>query len=93
VSPVSDTGFHLGTGLYGGWQGHFHGEFRGELVVEGEHVADCHLPEVARELHQHRDCIVRLDDPTTGDWGVGTLQSGVIGAHPDLGLTEEASFD
>jgi hypothetical protein len=66
VQPVSDTGFHLGTGLYGGWEGHFHGEFRGELVVEGEHVVDCHLPAVARRLHQHRDCIVRVDDPATG---------------------------
>lgn len=93
VRPVSDTGFHLGTGLYGGWEGHFHGEYRGELVVEGEHVVDCHLPEVARVLHQHRDCVVRVEDPATGDWGVGTLQSGVIGAHPDLGLTEEGSFD
>jgi hypothetical protein len=92
VTPVSDTGFHLGTGLYGGWDGHFHGEYRGELLVEGEHVTDCHLPEVARELHQHRDCIVRIEDPATGDGGIGSLQSGVIGAHPDLGLTEEASF-
>lgn len=93
VTPVSDTGFHLGTGLYGGWQGHFHGEYRGDLLVEGEHITDCHLPEVARVLHQHRDCVVRIEDAATGDWGVGSLQSGVIGAHPDLGLTEEASFD
>jgi hypothetical protein len=93
VAPVSDTGFHLGTGLYGGWRGRFHGEFRGELVVEGEHVVDCHLPAVASELHQHRDCIVRVEDAATGDWGVGTLQSGVTGAHPSMGLTDAASFD
>jgi hypothetical protein len=91
--PVSDTGFHLGTGLYGGWDGHFHGEFRGELVVEGEHVTGCDRPEVARRLHQHRDCIVRVEDPDTGDWGVGTLQSGAVGAHPAMGLTEANSFD
>jgi hypothetical protein len=93
MTPVSDTGFHLGTGLYGGWEGHFHGQYRGDLVVEGEHIVDCHLPEVAHVLHQHRDCIVRVEDPATGDWGVGALQSGVIGAHPAMGLTEENSFD
>ena len=25
----TDTGFHLGAGLYFGWQGHHHGEWRG----------------------------------------------------------------
>lgn len=93
LRPVSDTGFHLGTGLYGGWEGHFHGEYRGDLHLDGEHLVDCHLPEVARVVHQHRDCIVRIDDPATGDWGVGTLQSGVVGAHPTMGLTEQNSFD
>lgn len=92
VRPVSDTGFHLGTGLYGGFDGHWQGEWRGELHVDGEHVADCHEPDVARRIHQHRDCIVRLDDADTGDWGVGSMQSIIAGAHPDLGLTEEASF-
>ena len=32
VEVVSDTGFHLGAGLYFGFDGHFHGEWRGELV-------------------------------------------------------------
>jgi hypothetical protein len=93
VEPVSSTGFHLGTGLYGGFEGHWQGEWRGELHVDGEHVEGCDRPEVARRIHQHRDCIVRLEDAETGDWGVGALQSIVSGAHPDLGLTEEASFE
>jgi hypothetical protein len=94
VRPASDagTGFHLGTGLYGGWQDHWHGEWRGELHVDGEHVTGCDDPATARELHQHRDCIVVVDDPETGARGVGTVQSIVVGAHPALGLTEEASF-
>ena len=92
VEPVSDTGFHLGAGLYGGFEGHFHGEFRGALHVDGEHVRDCHTVEVARRLHQHRDCIVRVTDLGDGSTGVGTMQSNVVGAHPDMGLTEEASF-
>jgi hypothetical protein len=92
VHPVSDTGFHLGTGLYGGFDGHWHGEWRGKLHVEGEHVEGCDRVDVARRLHQHRDCIVRVEDPATGDTGVGTVQSIVTGAHPGLGLTEAASF-
>jgi hypothetical protein len=92
VRPVSDTGFHLGTGLYGGFEGHWQGEWRGDLHVDGEHVAGCNRPEVARRIHQHRDCIVRLDDRETGDWGVGSMQSIIAGAHPEIGLTEEASF-
>jgi hypothetical protein len=92
VRPLSDTGFHLGTGLYGGWQGHWHGEWRGELHVEGEHVTGCDDPATAHDLHQHRDCIVSVEDPTTGARGVGTVQSIVVGAHPDLALTEAASF-
>lgn len=92
VRPVSDTGFHLGTGLYGGFDGHWQGEWRGEHHVDGEHIAGCDQPEVAHRIHQHRDCIVRLDDVDTGDWGVGSMQSIIVGAHPDIGLTEEASF-
>jgi hypothetical protein len=92
VEPISDTGFHLGTGLYGGYEGHVHGEHRGDLHVEGDHVVDCDAVEVARRIHQHRDCIVRVTDATDGSTGVGTVQSIVMGAHPDLGLSEAASF-
>lgn len=92
VDPVSATGFHLGTGLYGGFEGHVHGEFRGELHVDGEHVEGCDRPEVAHRIHQHRDAVVRVTDTTDGSTGVGTLQSIVVGPHPDLGLTQEASF-
>ena len=41
VEVLSDTGFHLGAGLYFGFNGHHHGEWRGPLVVEGERIADC----------------------------------------------------
>ena len=92
VEPLSDTGFHLGTGLYGGFEGHFQGEWRGELHVDGEHVRDCHTVDVARRLKQHRDCIVRVTDLADGSTGVGSMQSNVVGAHPSMGLTAEASF-
>lgn len=92
VTPIDGTGFHLGTGLYFGFDGHWHGEWRGDLHVDGEHIADCSDPETARRIHQMRDCLVRVDDPVGGGTGWGNLQSIFAGPHPDLGLTEEASF-
>jgi hypothetical protein len=92
VEPVSSTGFHLGTGLYGGYEGHVHGEHRGALHVDVDHVTGCDRPEVARRIHQHRDCIVRVTDTTDGATGVGSAQTIVTGPHPELGLTDEASF-
>jgi hypothetical protein len=92
VTAVGDTGFHLGTGLYFGFGGHWHGEWRGELHVDGEHIADCADPATARRLHQMRDNLVRIDDPIGGGVGFGNLQSIFVGPHPEIGLTEEASF-
>lgn len=92
LEPVSETGFHLGTGLYFGLDGHWHGEWRGPRHVEGEYFADCSLPEVAHRIHQHRDCVIRVTDETGGGTGVGNLQSIVTGPHPEIGLTEAASF-
>jgi hypothetical protein len=92
VTPLGATGFHLGTGLYFGYDGHWHGEWRGDLHVDGEHIADCSESATARRVHQIRDCLVRVDDPVGGGTGVGNLQSIVAGPHPDLGLTAAASF-
>ena len=92
ITPVSDTGFHLGTGLYHGFDGMSHGQWRGPLHVEGEHIADCSIPEVARRVHQHRDCIIRVDDPVGGGVGIGNLQSIVLGADDTMHLTANASF-
>jgi hypothetical protein len=92
VRPVSDTGFHLGTGLYAGFDGHHQGEWRGDLVVDGERIDACDDPAVARRIHQHRDCVVRLEDEATGDWGIGSAQTIITGAHDAIGLTEANSF-
>jgi len=92
VTAVADTGFHLGPGLYFGFDGHWHGEWRGELHVDGEHIADCADPATARRIHQMRDNLVRLDDLVGGGVGYGNLQSIFVGPHPDLGLTEDCSF-
>ena len=92
VTAVGDTGFHLGTGLYFGLDGHWHGEWRGDLHVDGEHIADCADPATARRIHQMRDILVRVDDPVGGGVGYGNLQSIFAGPHPDIGLTEANSF-
>ena len=92
VEAVSDTGFHLGAGLYFGLDDHWHGQWRGPLLVEGEHTPDCTTPTAARRLHQLRDCIVRVEDPVGGGIGYGNLESLFFGPHPDLGLSAEMSF-
>jgi hypothetical protein len=92
VTALGATGFHLGTGLYFGFDGHWHGEDRGPLNVEGEYIADCSVPEVARRVHQIRDNLVRVEDPVGGGVGVGNMQTIFSGPHPDAGLTEERSF-
>jgi hypothetical protein len=92
VTAVGDTGFHLGTGLYFGFDGHWHGEWRGDLHVDGEYIVDCTDPVAARRIHQMRDNLVRIDDPVGGGVGYGNLQSIFAGPHDEIGLTEEASF-
>ncbi len=92
LTAVSDTGFHLGTGLYHGFDGMSHGQWRGKLHVDGEHFADCSDPATARRVHQHRDCVIRVEDPVGGGVGVGNLQSIVMGPDDAMGLTADASF-
>ena len=92
VTAVGDTGFHLGTGLYFGFDEHWHGEWRGDLHVDGEYIADCTEPDTARRVHQIRDNLVRVEDPVGGGVGYGNLQTIFAGPHPEIGLTEDASF-
>ena len=92
ITALGDTGFHLGTGLYFGLDGHWHGEWRGDLHVDGEHIADCTDVETAHRIHQIRDNLVRVEDPVGGGVGVGNLQSIFAGPSEEMGLTEEASF-
>ena len=93
VTPFpSGTGFHLGTGLYFGLDGARHGQWRGELHVDGDHYDACDTREVARRIHQHRDCVVRVEDPVGGGVGWGSVQTIVIGAFPEFGLRLESTF-
>ncbi len=92
VRPVSGTGFHLGTSGYFGWRGHSHGRWMGELEVDGEHLAGLDAPELAREAHQLRDLLVEVDDPVGGGRGHGVLETMIVGAFPERGLSAETSF-
>ena len=86
------TGFHLGAGLYFGWQGHHHGEWRGELHVDGERLPVCTEPELARQLHQIRDTVVHIRDLDTGAEGWGNCQPMITGDRPAMGLTGDSSY-
>ena len=92
VEVVSDTGFHLGTGLYFGFDDHYHGEWRGAEHTDGELIEDCSAPDTARRVHQIRDTVVRITDPVGGGVGWGNWQPIASGEFPELGLTAESSF-
>lgn len=92
MEVVGDTGFHLGAGLYFGFDGHHHGEWRGALHVDGEHLPDCSDPATARRVHQIRDTVVRITDPTGGGTGLGNCQPIAVGPFEHLGLGAGDSF-
>ena len=91
VDVVSDTGFHLGTGLYFGFNGHHHGEWRGKLHIEGERIDDCASPgnAAACTRFETRWCASPMC------WGRGGLwqwQPIAMGSLPELGLDASTSF-
>ena len=69
-----------------------HGMWRGELHVDGDHFGDCTDPEVARRIHQHCDCVVRVEDRAGAGVGWGPMQTIAIGGFPEFGLTLESTF-
>lgn len=88
IAPVSDTGFHLGTGLYFGFKGQRHGQWQGPSHMDGERYAD--VSHAGSEVHQLRDCVIGCRE---GDAvGYGVFESIVLGEHPRYGLTKETSF-
>jgi hypothetical protein len=92
VEAMGETGFHLGTGLYFGFDGHHHGEWRGKLHVDGEYIDDCTTPATVRRIHQIRDAVMRVDDPVGGGRGWCNFQSAIVGEWPEEGLDDTSSF-
>lgn len=92
IEVLSDTGFHLGAGLYFGFDGHYHGGWRGALHTDGERIADCTTLESAKRLHQCRDTVVRVTDPVGGGTGWGNWQPVMVGDNARNNLKAEDSF-
>lgn len=92
ISAAGQTGFHLGTAGYYGWDDWVYGQWVGELKVEGNHIAGCDDPAKARKVHQLRDLLVRVEDPLGGGLGFGNIETFALGAFPEIGLTEGNSF-
>ena len=88
----TDTGFHLGAGLYFGYRGHHHGQWLGAYHEDGERIVDCTADGVFEELHQIRDTFVIVDDPRGGGTGYGNCQPMITGDHPRYGLSRATSF-
>lgn len=90
VEPIGESGFHLGTGLYLGFDGYYHGMWRGSLHIDGEYIADCRRPEALRRVHQVRDRPVQVSDGRMR--GFGIIESTITGAWAGLGLSAETSY-
>jgi hypothetical protein len=88
IEVVAESRVCLGLGLYHGYKGHYHGEDRGTLHVEGDHVVDTADPATSRSLHQIRDILVRITDRVAGGSGYGILNSEITGEWPALGLDD-----
>ncbi|WP_033291775.1 hypothetical protein [Amycolatopsis jejuensis] len=86
VEPVGESGFHLAAAGYGDWKGHRQGRYLGELVVDGEYIADCTTPEVLRSLGQFRDKPVRVREGSAEGYGI--FESIITGTWPELGLDD-----
>jgi hypothetical protein len=89
IKVLGDTGVHLGAGLYFGFDGHHHGEWRGDFHLDGERIADCTQPDEARRLHQIRDTAIRVRDEVAGATGWGNCQPIAAGPWPELGLGDD----
>jgi hypothetical protein len=86
VERVGETASCLGPGLYNGYRGHYHGEDRGRLHVEGDTITDVTAPALQPEIHQLREYAARIVDEESGETGWGGLQVEMVGEFPEFGL-------
>jgi hypothetical protein len=92
VTPVSDTSFYLGPAGYGGYGGYNHGDWRGELLVEGEHLVDTGSPDMLGRVHQIRDLLVAVEDPVGGGRGFAEIETVLMGDFSALGLSADTPY-
>ncbi|MBI2801820.1 MAG: hypothetical protein HYX63_16350 [Gammaproteobacteria bacterium] len=86
IEVMGESGFYLGPALYLGFDGKKHGNWRGELNVDGEQIPDMTAPDVRKRLGSAvRDTIVRARE---GDAvGYGLFEPIVLGEWPQFGTT------
>lgn len=86
IDVMGESGFYLGPALYLGFDGKKHGNWRGELNVDGEQIPDMTAPDVRKRLGSAvRDTIVRARE---GDAvGYGLIEPIVLGEWPEFGTT------
>jgi len=88
VEVMGESGFYLGTALYLGFEGKKHGNWRGELHVDGERIDDITTPDNRKRLATAvRDTIVKVRDGSAS--GYGLIEPIMLGDWPEMGLTSK----
>ncbi|WP_157187555.1 hypothetical protein [Nocardia vinacea] len=86
IEPIGATASCLGPGLYNGYRGHYHGEDRGRLHIDGDVIHDIEQPDLQPQIHQLREKVARIVDEESGESGWGGLQIELVGTFPEYGL-------
>ena len=85
IEVMGESGFYLGPALYLGFDGKKHGNWRGELNLDGEQIADMTDPAVAARMGSAvRDTIVHASAGNAE--GYGLFEPIVLGEWPNLEL-------
>jgi hypothetical protein len=86
IEVMGESGFYLSTALYLGFDGKKHGNWRGELNLDGERIDDMTAPEMRKRLATAvRDTIVKVRE---GDAkGYGLFEPIVLGEWPEMELS------
>ena len=86
IEVMGESGFYLSTALYLGFDGKKHGNWRGELNLDGERIDDMTAPDTRKRLATAvRDTIVKVRE---GDAkGYGLFEPIVLGEWPEMELS------
>jgi hypothetical protein len=90
VEVMGESGFYLGPALYLGFDGKKHGNWHGELEVEGERFADMTADDARGRIATGlRDTIIRVRDGSAKGYGV--FEPIILGEWPEFGLTKSGA--
>ncbi|MGH8598213.1 MAG: hypothetical protein ACREXT_16290, partial [Gammaproteobacteria bacterium] len=71
IDVMGESGFYLATALYLGFDGKKHGNWRGELNLDGEQIPDITTPEVSGQIASGlRDTIVAAREGDASGYGI-----------------------